>query len=78
MTVYQFEDRKPKVGKDSYISKSASVIGKVTLGSECYVGPGAVIKGDYGEVVIGSGSSVQDNVVVHARPNELTTIGSRV
>lgn len=78
MTVYQFEGRKPRSGKDSYISKSASVIGKVTLGAECYVAPGAVVKGDYGEVVIGSGTSVQDNVVVHARPNEITKIGSRV
>ncbi|MGV9168902.1 MAG: gamma carbonic anhydrase family protein [Promethearchaeia archaeon] len=78
MAIYQFEDRKPEIGESTYVSKSASVIGKVTLGAQCYVAPGAIVKGDYGEVVIGPGTSVQDNVVVDARPNELTTVGSRV
>ncbi len=78
MTVYEFEGRVPKIGKYTYVSPSASVIGKVTLGEECYVAPGAVVKGDYGEIEIGDGTSVQDNVVVHARPGEKTTIGSNV
>ncbi|MHA1666523.1 MAG: gamma carbonic anhydrase family protein, partial [Candidatus Thorarchaeota archaeon] len=34
--------------------------------------------GDYGEIEIGDGVSVQDNVVIHARPNENTIIGSNV
>ncbi|TFF83721.1 gamma carbonic anhydrase family protein [Candidatus Thorarchaeota archaeon] len=78
MGVYEFEGRKPSIGKNSYVSHTASVIGKVTIGKECYIAPGAVVKGDYGEVRIGDGTSVQDNVVVHARPGELTTIGSSV
>ncbi|MCF2136478.1 MAG: gamma carbonic anhydrase family protein [Candidatus Thorarchaeota archaeon] len=78
MTVYEFEGRVPKIGKNTYISPTASVIGLVTLGEECYVAPGAVVKGDYGEIVIGNGTSVQDNVVVHARPGEKTTIGNNV
>ncbi|MBD3406860.1 MAG: gamma carbonic anhydrase family protein [Candidatus Lokiarchaeota archaeon] len=78
MTIYEFEGRKPNIGNNSYVSNSASVIGKVTVGSECYIAPGAVVKGDYGEILIGNGTSVQDNVVVHARPNELTTIGNNV
>ncbi len=36
------------------------------------------MKGDYGEIRIGDGTSVQDNVVVHARPGELTVIGANV
>ncbi|TFG14517.1 gamma carbonic anhydrase family protein [Candidatus Thorarchaeota archaeon] len=78
MTVYEFEERIPQIGKDSFVSPSASVIGKVVIGQECYVAPGAVVKGDYGEIEIGDGTSVQDNVVVHARPNEKTTIGDNV
>ncbi len=78
MTVYEFEGRVPKIGKNTYISKSATVIGKVTIGEECYVAPGAVVKGDYGEIRIGHGNSVQDNVIIHARPEELTTIGNNV
>ncbi|NWF96602.1 MAG: gamma carbonic anhydrase family protein [Candidatus Thorarchaeota archaeon] len=78
MAVYEFEGRVPIVGNDTYVSDSASVIGRVTLGSLCYVAPGAVIKGDYGEIQIGNGCSVQDNVVVHARPGERTVIGDDV
>jgi carbonic anhydrase/acetyltransferase-like protein (isoleucine patch superfamily) len=78
MVVYEFEGRVPDIGSKTYISHFASVIGKVTIGEECYIAPGAVVKGDYGEIRIGNGTSVQDNVVVHARPNEITIIGDNV
>ena len=78
MTVYDFEGRIPKIGKTSYVSHSASVVGKVTIGEECYIAPGAVVKGDYGEVRVGDGCSIQDNVIIHARPDEITIIGSNV
>jgi phenylacetic acid degradation protein len=78
MTVYNFEGRIPTIGKETYVSHSASVIGKVTIGEECYIAPGAIVKGDYGEIRIGNGTSVQDNVVVHARPDEITIIGDNV
>ncbi len=78
MGVYEFEGRKPQIGRDTYVSETASVIGDVILGTECYVAPGAVVKGDYGSIRIGDGTSVQDNVVVHARPHEVTVIGNNV
>jgi carbonic anhydrase/acetyltransferase-like protein (isoleucine patch superfamily) len=78
MTVYDFEGRVPALGKNSYVSHSASVIGKVTIGDECYIAPGAVVKGDYGEIRIGNGCSIQDNVIIHARPDEITIIGNNV
>jgi carbonic anhydrase/acetyltransferase-like protein (isoleucine patch superfamily) len=78
LTIYEFEGQVPKIGDTSYINQSASVIGRVTIGEQCYVAPGAVVKGDYGEIVIGDGTSVQDNVIIHARPGEKTTIGSNV
>ena len=78
MVVYEFEKRIPNISETAYVSHSASVIGKVTIGEECYIAPGAVVKGDYGEIRIGNGTSVQDNVIIHARPEELTVIGSNV
>jgi carbonic anhydrase/acetyltransferase-like protein (isoleucine patch superfamily) len=78
MAVYEFEGRVPVIGKSSYVSSSASVIGKVTIGEERYIAPSAVVKGDYGEIRIGDGCSVQDNVIIHARPDELTVIGNNV
>jgi len=78
MSVYEFEGKVPKIGKNTYISKSASVIGDVTIGDGCFIGPGARIKGDYGKVIIGNETSVQENCVIHARPNEECRIGNRV
>ncbi len=78
MVVLQFEDRIPRIGKNSNICESAEVIGSVTIGENCYIGFGARIRGDYGEIIIGDGSIVEDNCVIHARPNEKCVIGRRV
>ncbi len=73
-----FEGKTPQIGDGAYIHPSADVFGDVKIGAECWVGPGARIRGDYGRIVIGDGTAVEDNVVVHARPDEQTTIGERV
>ena len=44
--IYEFESKRPKIDPSAYISDSAIVIGDVTIGARCYVGPGAVIRGD--------------------------------
>ncbi len=78
MAVYEFEGRRPKIGSNVYVHPSADVIGLVTLGDDCYVAPGARLKGDYGEIVIGRGTSIEENCVVHARPDQATRIGDYV
>ncbi len=78
MAIYKFEDRTPRVHESAYVSKSADIIGDVRIGEKCFIGPGARIKGDYGTVMIGDNSNVQENCVIHARPNEKTVIGDYV
>lgn len=78
MGIFDFEGRKPLVPESCYVDDSATIIGLVELGEECFVGPGARIKGDYGRIVIGAGSSVQENCVIHARPDCETVVGSGV
>ncbi|MEM2142652.1 MAG: gamma carbonic anhydrase family protein [Candidatus Thorarchaeota archaeon] len=78
MPIYEFEGRTPSIGGGTYVSPSACIVGKVSLGTECYVAPGAVVKGDYGEIRVGSGTSIQDNVIIHARPGQTTVIGNNV
>jgi phenylacetic acid degradation protein len=75
VALYEFEGKRPSVGKETYVSETADVIGDVIIGDNCYVGPGARIKGDYGTVKIGSESNVQENCVIHARPGEECVIG---
>ena len=78
MPIYEFENKKPRIGKGTFIFQSADVIGDVTIGENCYVGPGARIRGDYGSIKIGNDTAIEENVVIHARPNEKTTIGDSV
>jgi carbonic anhydrase/acetyltransferase-like protein (isoleucine patch superfamily) len=78
MAIWQLGTRTPRIGEGTYVSESADVIGDVEIGKECFIGPGARLRGDYGRIVIGNGTSVEDNCVIHARPDEQTTIGNFV
>jgi len=78
MPLYEFNSQIPSVGKKSYICDSADVIGNVKIGEGCFIGPGARIRGDYGRIVIGDKTSIEDNCVIHARPNEECLIGNYV
>jgi len=73
MPVYAFEGQRPEIGK-SYIFPNATIIGNVKIGDGVWVGPGAVLRGDYGRIEVGSFSAIEDNCVVHARPGEKTVI----
>jgi carbonic anhydrase/acetyltransferase-like protein (isoleucine patch superfamily) len=76
--IYRFEDRVPSLGEGTFVFETATVVGDVTLGKDVYVGPGAVVRGDYGKIVVGDRVSIEENVVIHARPGEQTMIGSDV
>jgi len=78
LAIFEYRGIKPEIGKDCYIAESAEVIGNVSLGSGVYVGPGAKIRGDYGDIQIGDGTAVEENCVIHARPGEICRINCRV
>lgn len=78
MALYEFEGKKPRIGNGTYVFESADVIGNVEIGEGVYIGAGARIRGDYGKISIGDGSAVEDNVVIHARPDQQTEIGKNV
>jgi len=78
MAVYRFEAKTPTIGKETYVAESAEVIGDVVIGDNCYVGPGSRIRGDYGRIEIGRSTSIEENCVLHARPNELCRVGDHV
>jgi len=76
--LYSFDGKEPEIGKDVYISDQAVVIGDVKIGDGCYVGPGAILRGDYGRIEIGSGTAVEENVTIHAAPGKVCQIGKKV
>ncbi|MFZ3170673.1 MAG: gamma carbonic anhydrase family protein [Carboxydocellales bacterium] len=77
MGFYEFEGKQPRIGKDSYIHPEATIIGNVSIGEGCYVAAGARIRGDWGSIVIGHYSNVQENCVIHVYPGETAVLGSR-
>ena len=76
MATYSFEGFIPVVDPSSYIHDTASVIGDVIIGKDCYVGPGAVIRGDWGRITLEDGCNVQENCVVHMFPGKHITFES--
>lgn len=68
MPVYSLEGVVPVVDPSSFVHPLASLIGDVVIGPRCYIGPGAALRGDMGRIVIGAGSNVQDNCVLHTFP----------
>ena len=76
--IYTLGDRRPIVAEDCFVAPSAAVIGSVTLGPRASVWFGVVARGDQDNIVIGAGSNVQDNSVLHVDPGEPLTIGNNV
>lgn len=78
MALYEFEGKRPEIGPGTFVPETADVIGEVIIGRDCFIGVGARLRGDYGRIIIGDGTSVQENVVIHARDGGETRVGSQV
>jgi len=76
MAIYQLGDLVPRIHPDAYIHPEAVVIGDVEIGEHASVWPSAVLRGDYGAIVIGPRTSVQDGTVIHAGPFFPTKVGA--
>jgi len=76
MALYALGERVPSVHPDAYVHPDATVIGDVTIGAGASIWPGAVLRGDYGAIVVGERTSVQDGTVVHATHDKPTRIGT--
>ena len=68
MTCYSIDGMIPVVHPESFIHPTASLIGDVIIGTGCYIGPGASLRGDFGRIVIEPGSNIQDTCVLHSAP----------
>jgi len=66
--IYEFNGLKPVIHESSFIHPLAVVIGNVIIGKNVYVAPGAVLRGDWGQITIEDGCNVQENCVIHMFP----------
>lgn len=76
MPIYEIDGKSPRIGKRTWVAPSAEIIGDVEIGDNCYIGFGAIIRGDFGKIIIGEESLVEECVVIHTA--ELTKIGKKV
>ena len=78
MTVRNYLDFKPRIDGSAYVDEAASVIGRVALGRNASVWPGAVLRGDINEIKVGENSNIQDGAVLHVTHELGVEIGSGV
>lgn len=66
--IFEFNGFRPVVHTSAYVHPNATVTGNVIIGRDVYIGPGAAIRGDWGEIVIEDGCNVQENCTIHMFP----------
>lgn len=78
MATYSFEGKIPDISPKAFVHESAQIIGGVVIGEGCYVGPGAIIRGDYCDIKIGNRVAVEEGCIIHTTNGDTLTIGSDV
>ena len=76
--IIPFDGKTPKIETRSFIAPTAVLIGDLEIAAEVSIWFGAVLRGDYGKIIVGRGSNVQDNVMIHAPNDGKTVIGEEV
>ncbi|MBL0105153.1 MAG: transferase hexapeptide repeat family protein [Bacteroidetes bacterium] len=66
--IFEFNGYRPVVHESSFVHPNATVTGNVIIGKNVYIGPGAAIRGDWGEIIISDGCNVQENCTIHMFP----------
>lgn len=66
--IYEFNNIKPVIHPSSFIHPQATVTGNVIIGKNCYIAPGAALRGDWGQIIIEDGCNVQENCTIHMFP----------
>ena len=66
--IYSFQNYIPVIHQSSFIHPKAAVTGNVIIGKDCYIGPGAALRGDWGAIILEDGCNVQENCTIHMFP----------
>ena len=66
--VYSFKGFIPVIDPSSFVHPQSSLTGNVIIGKDCYIGPGAALRGDWGQIIIEDGCNLQENCTIHMFP----------
>ena len=72
--IYSFGGYIPVINESSFVHPLAAVTGNVIIGKDCYIGPGAAIRGDWGQIILEDGVNVQENCTIHMFPGKSITL----
>jgi carbonic anhydrase/acetyltransferase-like protein (isoleucine patch superfamily) len=75
MAIFALGASAPDIAPSAFVHPDSTVIGNVTIGEESTVWPQAVLRGDYGKIVIGARTNIQDGAVIHCTRELDTFIG---
>jgi len=80
MSVYSLAGKSPvlPLSGDYWIAPGAHVIGDVTLSEGVGIWFGAVLRGDNEPILIGAGTNIQENCVLHTDPGAVLRVGRDV
>ena len=69
----------PRIGEGTFLAETAVVIGDVTVGRDCSIWYGAVLRGDVNTITVGDRVNIQDGTVIHTLyKKSVTEIGNDV
>jgi carbonic anhydrase/acetyltransferase-like protein (isoleucine patch superfamily) len=75
MPMFAFEGRSPRVSASAWIAPTATLVGDVTVEDEASVWYGAVLRADFGPIIVRRGANVQDGSVLHGGADPVTEVG---
>jgi carbonic anhydrase/acetyltransferase-like protein (isoleucine patch superfamily) len=75
MPMFAFEGRSPRVSARAWIAPTATLVGDVTVEDEASVWYGAVLRADFGPIIVRRGANVQDGSVLHGGADPATEVG---
>ncbi|HZZ46976.1 MAG TPA: gamma carbonic anhydrase family protein [Pseudonocardia sp.] len=75
MPLFSFEGKAPTVDPAAWIAPTATLVGDVRVEAEASVWYGAVLRADFGPIIIRAGANIQDNSVLHGGADPVTEIG---
>ena len=75
MPLFAFEGRAPRVRPEAWIAPTATLVGDVTVEAEASVWYGAVLRADFGPIIVRRGANIQDGSVLHGGEDPVTEVG---
>ena len=75
MPLFEFEGRRPEVSPGAWIAPTATLVGDVRVDAEVSVWYGAVLRADFGPILVRRGANIQDGSVLHGGSDPVTEVG---